>query len=232
MQRRYTPVRPWKLDTDGAGAFLTITDPVSGAGTWSAFGVEIVCTLTDWTPAAEVNLCRQGTTDGNLCWSMDLAASGRPTASYYDLGTNATRITGTATADPRIPLVNGRPYGLRAWLLSDFLGVASAYVFEINYGARWENVGGITSAGIVGTPFDSSEPVSIGIPVSFTELHHFRVYAPIFGVGQLHYSRIVADAGLSLHSGDTAWTDRFGNAYTLGAAEWTRNDNGLLVAAA
>jgi len=228
VTRRYRTTRPWRLATDGAGAFLTCADLVYGN---AAMLVEIWCTLTDYTPAAEVRLAQHGTTDGNLGWSIDLDTTGRPTASFYDLGTLATRITGTAPTDPPIPLVNSRPYGFRYSFLSDFAGAVSAYQFEINYGGLWKPVGGIVTGALVGVPFDSSEPISIGIPVSFTELYSFRIYSNIFGAGQLSRSRISVDPQLHLHNGETGWTDQRGGVWTLGAAEFERSDVPLPYAA-
>jgi hypothetical protein len=203
--RRQRSTRPAKLGTTGGlSPFLALTDwPVTNEG---AFAVELWFSMVSWTPGVNVFVARHGFGDGNLSWSIEILTTGRPRASYYPTGLLASRVGTEASADPGF--VNGRPYGLRVSLLSDLFGVASAYLYEVNYGARWQTLGGITQAARVPVVFDSPEQMAFGISLSVIDLYSVRLSSPTFGPSQhLHAARAL-DANIGAQRfGATSWPD-------------------------
>jgi hypothetical protein len=216
--RRYVPTRPWKLVDAGAGPFLTTPDgPVwAPSGIIGAFQVEMRFAMSDWTPAGGVLVARSGFTDGDLAWSVEVMADGRPRGNYYPAGTLASRVGTVAAQVP--PFTDGQTYGLRVGFLSDLLGVASAYRYEVQTGAAgWRRLGpDQLSAGVV-VPHDTSEAVRVGEPAEVLELETFRVY-PLEGPRRL-------DAGIGGRPSGASWLDRGDPSvtWTLGAASFARS---------
>lgn len=224
--KRTRPLRPWALTRTGAGALLTIAD--RPALTSGAMVVDIDCALSDWTPGADVVLARHGTTDGDLSWSVEILAGGRPRASWYDLGTLATRVGNPATSDPA-DVLDGRRAMFRFHMLSDIFGVASINQYEWISGARLRSFPSTVQGALVGVPFDSSEPITVAADASITKLYAARVYVGAFGPSQFANNSAtfqrVADSQLPLHRGDTSWVDPYGSTITVGpGAGFVRSD--------
>jgi hypothetical protein len=215
--RRYVPTSPWKLTRTGAGALLTAADQAEHTPDATVvFSVEMRFTMSDWTPGAGAMLARQGFTDGNLGWSVEMQASGRPRAAFYPGGVLAAKI-GVQGDAPAVPLVDGEDYGLRASLLGNFVAAGNAYSYALQRGSTWEPLGGGFLGGVI-APFDSTEGIVVGEAAEVTDLYSFRVTSP--------EGRRLLDAGVGRRPGNASWADTMTPAqvWTRGAGDFARSE--------
>lgn len=230
--RRQRPLQPSMLENAAGNEFISTPDSSAWAVVnESAMVHELALEMADWTPSTDRILAQHGTTDGNLGWEIALLTTGDIRLSYFPAGTLASRVSTLHT--PPIPLTNNNRHGLRCSFLSNFLGIASAYTVDWQYGLRWIYSGQIPTAALT-SPFDSTEAIFIAPGIGIQNLYTYKYWGGKFGVGQIGIfgSRPTVDASINAQQkGVTSWTSKTGEVWTIAGSTVQRSNIQLPYAA-
>lgn len=219
MQRRYRNIRPVCLRSTGAGPIFSIDDWTLSE---SIFSMELFFKMSDWTPSADRMLIEHGTVDGNISFTVDMLAGGNIRLSYFPTGLLASRVSATFPADGHFR--DNKIAGIRCNMFANFFG-QSVFGLDHWHGGTWQYAAGIGAAPLA--VFNSTATIDVGSGDDIEEIYAFRVWTnDYFGiVGTHRRNEMDLDAlGAPQPLNTTDWTDRFGNHYVLGNAEFQRSD--------
>lgn len=229
---RLTPQHAIFLDNSVGAPFMSTPDPLDVANS-SAMVVYIDAISSDWTPSTDRIWIQHGDVDGNLAWEIALLTNGNWRLSYFDLGTIASRVS--VECVPPFTLINNRRYKFGFAFLSSLFSAVSAYQMDVWEGLRVRE-DAIRTAALVGTAFDCTGPLNVGVGTGIESIYDFSIWGGKFGRGQIQYSlgennRPLISSDINLQPLNTnaigSWTSKSGHVWSLDGAAFERSESPL-----